>query len=168
MTAALRDNNPVLYLEHKVLYGVEGPVPEGEYVVPLGKADVKKPGKDVTVVASSLMVHKALRAAEVVAGEGIDAEVVDLRTLAPLDAATIAESVRRTHRAVVVQEAPKVAGTNAQVIAAIVEHAFDRLDSPIEQVAALDTVIPFSPPLEDYVLPDENRIVAAIRRAVAG
>ncbi len=120
MTAALRDNNPVLYLEHKLLYGVEGPVPEGEYIVPLGKADVKKAGKDVTVIASSIMVHKALKAAEMV--DGIDVEVVDLRTVSPLDAETIADSVKKTHRAVVVQEAPRMAGTNAQVIALIMEH----------------------------------------------
>jgi len=168
MTAALRDNNPVLYLEHKLLYGVEGPVPEGEHVVPLGKADVKRVGRDVTVIASSLMVHKALAAAELAAADGIDAEVIDLRTVSPLDAETIADSVRKTHRAVVVQEAPKMAGTNAQVIAVIMEHAFDRLDAPVKQVAALDTVIPFSPPLEDYVLPDENKIVAAMREAMVG
>jgi pyruvate dehydrogenase E1 component beta subunit len=168
MTASLRDNNPVLFLEHKILYGVEGPVPEGEHVVPLGKADVKKAGKDVTVIASGLMVHKSLKAAEMVAGDGIDVEVIDLRTVSPLDAATIAGSVSKTHHAVVVQEAPKMAGTNAQVIALIMEHAFDRLDAPVKQVAALDTIIPFSPPLEDYMLPDENKVVAAIREAMAG
>lgn len=168
LTASMRDNNPVLFLEHKILYGTEGPVPEGEYVVPLGKAEVKKAGKDVTVIASAVMVHKALKAAEMLASDGVDVEVVDLRTLSPLDVETIAESVRKTHRAVVVQEAPRMAGTNAQVIVAIMEHAFDRLDAPIKQVAALDTVIPFSPPLEDFVLPDENKIVAAIREVRAG
>jgi len=162
LTAALRDYNPVLYLEHKVLYGVEGPVPEGEYFVPLGKADVKRAGKDVTVIASSLMVHKALKAAEMMAADGVDVEVVDLRTISPLDAQTIAESIQKTHRAVVVQEAPKMAGTNAQVISLIMEHAFNWLDAPVKQVAALNTVIPFSPPLEDYVLPDEGRITKAI------
>lgn len=168
MTAALRDNNPVLFLEHKILYGNEGPVPEGEYVVPLGKADVKRAGKDVTVIASAVMVHKALKAAEIVAADGLDVEVIDLRTLSPLDVETITNSVNKTHRVVVAQEAPKRAGTNAQVITAIMENAFDRLDAPIKQVAALDTIIPFSPPLEDYVLPDENKIVAAIREVVAG
>jgi pyruvate dehydrogenase E1 component beta subunit len=167
LTAALRDNNPVLYLEHKLLYGVEGPVPDNGFVVPIGKADVKREGKHVTVVASAIMVHKALSAAETLAAEGVDVEVVDLRTLSPLDKETIPDSVKKTHRAVVVQEAPKMAGTNAQVIALIMEHAFDWLDAPVMQVAALDTVIPFSPPLEDYVLPDENRIIAAVRKVLA-
>ncbi len=168
LTASLRDNNPVLYMEHKMLYGVAGPVPEGEYIVPLGKADVKRSGQDVTIIASSLMVHKALKAAETLAAEGVQAEVVDLRTVLPLDKETIVASVRKTHRVVVVQEAMKMAGTNAQVIALIVEHAFDQLDAPIKQVAALDTIISFSPALEDYVLPDEKRIIAAVREVIAG
>jgi pyruvate/2-oxoglutarate/acetoin dehydrogenase E1 component len=167
MTASLRDNNPVLYIEHKILYGMEGPVPEEEYLVPLGVADVKREGTDVTVIASSIMVHKALAAAETLAGEGIDVEVIDLRTVSPLDAETIANSVKKTHRAVTAQEAVKMGGTNHQVISLIMEHAFDYLDAPVKQVAALDTVIPFSPPLEDYVLPDENRIIAAVREMVA-
>lgn len=167
LTAALRDNNPVLFMEHKGLYGMEGMVPEGEYVVPLGKADIKRAGKAVTVIASAIMVNKALGAAEKLAKEGIDVEVIDLRTVSPLDAKTISDSVKKTHRAVVVQEAPKMAGTNAQVIALIVEHAFNYLEAPIKQVAALDTVIPFSPPLEDYVLPDEKKIMAAVREVLA-
>jgi pyruvate dehydrogenase E1 component beta subunit len=167
LLAAMRDNNPVLFFEHKVLYGVEGPVPDGDYVVPLGKAKVRKAGKDVTVIASSVMVHKSLAAAAALAGEGIDVEVIDLRTVSPLDVETITESVKKTHRAVVVQEAMKMAGTNAQVIALIVENAFNWLEAPIKQVAALDTIIPFSPPMEDFVLPDENKIIAAVKEVMA-
>jgi len=167
LLAALRENDPVLFLEHKVLYGVEGPVPEGDYVVPIGKAKVRKAGKDVTVIASAMMVHKSLAAAGLLAKDGIDVEVVDLRTVSPLDTETICESVKKTHRAVVVQEAPKMGGTNAQVIALIVEHAFNWLEAPIKQVAAPNTIIPFSPPLEDQVLPDEGKIVAAVKEAIA-
>jgi acetoin:2,6-dichlorophenolindophenol oxidoreductase subunit beta len=167
MLAALRENDPVLFLEHKVLYGAEGPVPEGDYVVPIGKAKVRKAGKDITVVASALMVHKALAAAGVLAKEGIDIEVIDLRTVSHLDKETICESVKKTHRAVVVQEAPSRGGTNAQVIALIVENAFNWLEAPIRQVAALDTIIPFSPPLEDMVLPDEGKIVATVKEVMS-
>lgn len=162
LTAAMRDNNPVLFLEHKMLYGVEGQVPEGEYVVPLRKADVKREGKDVTVITSSLMVSKALLAAQQVAADGISTEVIDLRTLSPLDTDTIAGSIKKTHRAVVVQEAPRMAGTNAQVIAAIMDHAFSWLEGPVKQVGMANTVIPFSPPLEDLVLPNEHTIASAI------
>jgi len=167
LTASLRDYNPVLFLEHKGLYGVEGMVPEGEYIVPLGKANVIREGKDVTVIASSMMVHKSLKAAEMLAGEGIQVEVVDLRTVSPLDEKTITASIKKTHRAVVVQEAQKMGGTNAQVIALIVEHAFSWLEAPVKQVAALNTIIPFSPPLEDATLPDENKVVAAVREVLA-
>lgn len=139
-----------------------GPVPEGEYTVPIGKAEVKREGSDVTVIATSWMVHKALAAAQRMSDRGITAEVIDLRTVLPLDVETIVQSVRKTHRALLVQEAPKLAGTNAQVGMAIMENAFDSLDAPVKQVAALDTVIPFSPVLEDHVLPSEDRIVQAI------
>lgn len=167
LLAAMRENDPVLCFEHKVLYGVEGPVPDGDYVVPIGKAKVRKPGKDATVIASSMMVHKSLAAAELLAKEGIDVEVVDLRTVSPLDKETICESVKKTHRVVVAQEAPKMAGTNAQVIALIVEHAFNWLEAPIKQVAMLNTVIPFSPPLEDIILPHEGMIVTAVKEVLA-
>jgi len=167
LTASLRDNNPILYIEHKVLYGVAGPVPEEEYVIPLGKAEVKKEGTDVTLISYSHMLNKTLTAAEQLASEGISAEVVDLRTLNPLDHDTIAQSVQKTHRAVVVQEAVEMGGVAGQVVKSLIDSSFDYLDAPIKTVAAADTVIPFSPPLEDAMLPSEEKVVAAVKE-IAG
>jgi pyruvate dehydrogenase E1 component beta subunit len=163
LTACLRDNNPVLYLEHKVLYTVSGPVPEDEYLVPLGQAEIKKEGTDVTLISYSLMLNKTLSAAEQLAGDGISAEVIDLRTLSPLDHDTLARSVQKTHKAVVVQEAVEVAGVAAQVVKSLVDSSFEYLDAPVKTVAAGNTVIPFSPPLEDAMLPNEEKIVAAAK-----
>jgi pyruvate/2-oxoglutarate/acetoin dehydrogenase E1 component len=167
LTASLRDNNPVLFIEHKVLYGVAGPVPEEEYVIPLGQAEVKKQGTDVTLISYSFMLNKALSVAEQLAGQGISAEVVDLRTLSPLDHDTIAQSVQKTHKAVVVQEAVEMGGVAAQVVKSLMDSSFDYLDAPIKTVAAANTVIPFSPPLEDAMLPSEEKIVAAVKE-IAG
>ena len=166
LTAALRDNNPILFIEHKVLYGVSGPVPEEEYVIPLGKADIKKEGTDITLISYSFMLQKTLAAAEELAAAGINAEVVDLRTLSPLDHETLAQSVQKTHKAVVVQEAYESAGMASLVIKSLMESSFDYLDAPIKTVAAPDTVIPFSPPLEDAMLPDEAKIVQAAKEIV--
>lgn len=163
LTAALRDNNPLLFLEHKVLYGVAGDVPEEEYVIPLGKADIKKEGSDITLISYSFMLHKTLAAAEELAAAGINAEVVDLRTISPLDHETLAQSVQKTHKAVVIQEAYESAGVASLVIKSLMESSFDYLDAPIKTVAAPDTVIPFSPPLEDAMLPDEAKIVKAAK-----
>jgi acetoin:2,6-dichlorophenolindophenol oxidoreductase subunit beta len=163
LTAALRDNNPILFIEHKVLYGMEGDVPEEEYVVPLGKADIKREGSDITLITYSFMLQKTLAAAEELAAAGISAEVVDLRTLSPLDHDTLAASVQKTHKAVVIQEAYESAGVASLVIKSLMESSFDYLDAPIKTVAAPDTVIPFSPPLEDAMLPDEAKIVAAAK-----
>jgi pyruvate dehydrogenase E1 component beta subunit len=167
LTASLRDNNPVLYIEHKVLYSVAGPVPEEEYVIPLGQAEVKKEGTDVTLISYSFMLNKALSVAEQLAGQGISAEVVDLRTLNPLDHDTIAQSVQKTHKAVVVQEAVEMGGVASQVVKSLMDSSFDYLDAPIKTVAAANTVIPFSPPLEDAMLPSEEKIVAAVKE-IAG
>mgnify|MGYP002640354235 FL=1 len=166
LTAALRDNNPILFIEHKVLYGVSGPVPEEEYVIPLGKADIKKEGSDITLISYSFMLQKTLAAAEELAAAGINAEVVDLRTLSPLDHDTLAQSVQKTHKAVVIQEAYESAGMASLVIKSLMESSFDYLDAPIKTVAAPDTVIPFSPPLEDAMLPDEAKIVQAAKEIV--
>ena len=163
LTACLRDNNPVLYLEHKVLYSVSGPVPEEEYLVPLGQAEIKKEGTDVTLISYSLMLNKTLSVAEQLAGDGISAEVIDLRTLSPLDHDTLARSVQKTHRAVVIQEAVEMAGVASQVVKSLVDSSFEYLDAPIKTVAAGNTVIPFSPPLEDAMLPNEEKIVAAVK-----
>ncbi len=166
LTAALRDNNPILFIEHKVLYGAEGPVPEEEYVVPLGTADIKREGTDITLISYSLMLQKTLAAAEELAAAGINAEVVDLRTISPLDHDTLAQSVQKTHKAVVIQEAYESAGVASLVIKSLMESSFDYLDAPIKTVAAPDTVIPFSPPLEDAMLPDEAKIVQAAKEVV--
>ncbi len=163
LTAALRDNNPILFIEHKVLYGVEGPVPEEEYLVPLGTADIKREGTDITLISYSFMLQKTLAAAEELAAAGINAEVVDLRTISPLDHETLAQSVQKTHKAVVIQEAYESAGVASLVIKSLMESSFDYLDAPIKTVAAPDTVIPFSPPLEDAMLPDEAKIVKAAK-----
>lgn len=167
LTASLRDNNPILFIEHKVLYGVAGPVPEEEYVIPLGQAEVKKEGTDVTLISYSFMLNKTLSVAEQLAGQGISAEVVDLRTLSPLDHDTIAQSVQKTHKAVVVQEAVEIGGVASQVVKSLMDSSFDYLDAPIKTVAAANTVIPFSPPLEDAMLPSEEKIVAAVKE-IAG
>ncbi len=163
LTASLRDNNPVLFIEHKVLYGVAGPVPEEQFVIPLGKAEVKREGSDITLITYGYMLQKSLAAAEELAGEGINAEVIDLRTLSPLDHDALAESVHKTHKAVVVQEAYESAGLAGQIIKSLMESSFDYLDAPVKTVAAYDTVIPFSPPLEDDMLPNEAKIVKAVK-----
>jgi pyruvate/2-oxoglutarate/acetoin dehydrogenase E1 component len=168
LKAAIRDPDPVVFIEHKMIYGTRGPVPDDDYVVPLGIADVKRPGSDLTLVATSRQVLRALEAAEQVAREdGFDVEVVDPRTLYPLDEATIVESVRKTGRALVVSEAPKRGGWGAELVARIVEDAFDLLDAPVIQVAAHDTPIPFAPTLEEHVIPGVTDIVAGIRRILA-
>jgi len=163
LTAALRDNNPVLFIEHKVLYGLTGPVPEEQIVIPLGKADVKREGSDITLITYGYMLQKCLAAADELAGEGINAEVIDLRTLSPMDHDALAESVHKTHKAVVVQEACESAGLAGQVIKSLMESSFDYLDAPVKTVAAYNTVIPFSPPLEDDMLPNEAKIVKAVK-----
>ena len=167
LTAALRDNNPVLFIEEKVLYGTSGPVPEEDYLIPLGKAEVKQEGSDVTVITYAAMLNHSLAAAEQLAADGISVEVVDLRTLSPLDHETIAQSVQKTHKAVVVQEAQEMAGVAAQVVKSLMDSSFDYLDAPVRTVAALDTIIPFSPPLEDAMLPDANKIIQAVKDIAA-
>jgi pyruvate/2-oxoglutarate/acetoin dehydrogenase E1 component len=163
LLSAIRDDNPVVFIEHKLLYPVEGEVPDGDGAIPLGLADVKRPGRDVTIVATSRMVHVALAAADRLATDGIEAEVVDPRTLAPLDEATILASVRRTHRLVVAQEAVARCSVASEIAAVVTEQAFDDLDAPITRVAALPAPLPFAPALEQHVLPGEDRIVAAVR-----
>jgi len=166
LTTAIRDDNPVLFIEHKLLYATKGKVPGGEYLIPFGQADVKRPGKDVTIVTISHMVLKALRAAERLAAEGIEAEVIDLRTLAPLDLESVLRSVRKTNRVVIAHEACRRGGFGGELAAQIQEEAFDFLDGPVQRVGALDVPIPYSKPMEDYVIPDEERIVAAVRRVL--
>ena len=166
LTAAIRDDNPVLFIEHKLLYSTKGQVPEGEHLIPLGQAEVKRAGKHVTIVTISQMVLKALRAAEQLAAEGIEAEVIDLRTLVPLDLEAVLQSVRKTNRVVIAHEACRRGGFGGELAAQIQEEAFDDLDAPIQRVGALDVPIPYSKPLEEAVIPDEGRIIAAVRRVL--
>ncbi|HUY97066.1 MAG TPA: alpha-ketoacid dehydrogenase subunit beta [Acidimicrobiales bacterium] len=177
MIAAIRDDNPVIYMFHKGVMGLgwmtpnaraTGEVPEEPYTVPIGKADIKRPGRDLTVVTVSLMVHRALDAAEELAAEGIEAEVLDLRSIVPLDREAIVESVRRTRRLLVVDEDYRSFGMTGEVITTVVEGAFDYLDAPPARLALPDVPIPYTRPLEQYVLPSRERIVAAARELVAG
>lgn len=163
MEAAIRDDNPVIYIEHKQLLGVKGEVPEGEYLVPLGQADVKREGKDVTIVAWSWMLQRALAAAETLAAEGIQAEVVDPRTLVPFDKETVLKSVEKTGKLVIVHEAVRTGGFGGEIAAVVAEEGFDYLDAPIKRVTAPDTPIPFAPVLEAAYLPDEARIIKAVK-----
>ncbi|HHV46835.1 MAG TPA: alpha-ketoacid dehydrogenase subunit beta [Tissierellia bacterium] len=149
LKAAIRDDNPVIYFENKILYREKGPVPEGEYIVPIGKANVAKEGKDVTIISYSIMMKKAFEAAEILAKDGIDVEVIDLRTIVPYDRETILESVKKTHRLVIVHEAVKQGGVGAEIAAFVAEEAIDYLDAPILRFGAPFTPVPFSPVLEN-------------------
>lgn len=163
MEAAVRDDNPVIYIEHKQLLNMSGEVPEGEYTVPLGKADIKRAGSDVTIVAWSWMLQRALAAAATLAKEGINAEVLDPRTLVPLDKETILKSVEKTGKLVIVHEAVRTSGFGAEIAATVADEGFDLLDAPIKRVTAPDTPIPFAPVLEQAYLPSEEKIVAAVK-----
>jgi acetoin:2,6-dichlorophenolindophenol oxidoreductase subunit beta len=168
LKAAIRDSDPVLFIEHKMAYSNRGPVPDGEHVVPLGRADVKRPGRDLTLIATSRQVQRALEAAERVAAEdGCEVEVIDPRTLFPLDKATILASVARTNRVLIVHEAARRGGWGAELLALIEEEAFDDLDAPIMRVAGRNTPIPFAPAMEEFVIPSVDEIVAGIRRVLA-
>ena len=164
---AIRDDNPVVFLEHKMLYALEGDVPEGEYAIPFGQADIKREGKDVTVVATANMVHTAMAAAEKLSVEGISLEVVDPRTLYPLDEDGIIASVKKTHRLVIVHEEVKFAGSGAEIAAIVAEKAFDYLDAPILRVAAPFCPVPFSPPLEKAYVPSEAQLIDAVHKVMA-
>lgn len=163
MLSAVEDENPVMYVEHKALYAMQGEVAEEIKAIPLGVADVKKIGKDVTVVATGKMVHHALAAAAELAGEGIDVEVIDPRTLYPLDKKTIFDSIQKTHKVVVATEEHKRGGFGSFLSSVISEEIFDELDAPVVRVGALNTPIPFTPSLEDYVIPNQEDVVKAIR-----
>lgn len=166
LKTAIRGKNPVFFCEHKLLYPLEGEVPEEEYTVPFGAAEIKKKGEDVTIVATMYMVHKAMTAAATLEKEGVNAEVIDPRTLTPLDKKTIVSSVKKTGRVVIVSEDCKTAGVSAEIASVLAEEALDYLDAPIRRVAGADTPIPFSPPLERYVIPDEKTIVKAVKEIV--
>jgi pyruvate dehydrogenase E1 component beta subunit len=164
LKSAIRDNNPVLFIEHALLYRVRGEVPEGEVLIPLGKAEVKREGKDVTLVAYSRMALVALEAADRLSQEGIEAEVVDLKTLRPLDMETVLTSVRKTNRAVTVEEAWRTYGIGAEVASRIQEEAFDYLDAPIGRVAGVEVPLPYAKNLEQAAIPDAGRVVEAVKQ----
>jgi acetoin:2,6-dichlorophenolindophenol oxidoreductase subunit beta len=166
MATAIRDDNPVCFFHHYLLTLEPGEVPEGEHLVPFGRAAVRRAGGDVTIVATGAMVGKALVAAERLAGEGIGAEVIDPRTIAPLDTATILESVARTGRLVLVDQATRHGSASAVIAAEVADQGFASLRAPIRQVTALDATIPYSKPMEDYLLPDENKIITAVREVL--
>jgi len=166
MTAAIRDDNPVVYFHHYLQTLEHGDVPDGEYVVPLGQAAVRREGSDVTIVAIGWLVNKALAAAEELAGRGISAEVIDPRTLAPLDTDTIFASVAKTGRLVIADQSTRHGSAAAVIAAEVASEAFDSLKAPVQLVTALDATIPYSQPMEDFLLPDEAKIVAAAERAV--
>ncbi len=163
LKSAIRDDNPVVFLEHKMMYAMSGEVPDGDYTIPLGKAEIKRAGKDVTIVATSLMVHKALAAAETLAAEGIEAEVIDPRTLVPFDKETLFQSVEKTGRLVIVHEAVKTGGFGGEIAAMVAEECFDMLDAPIKRVAAPSTPIPFASNLESAFIPNEEKIIEAVK-----
>ena len=164
LTAAIRDDDPIIFFQHKKLFAKEGPVPEGEYIVPLGKAAVKRPGTDVTILTYGSGFYMSMDAANQLAGMGIEAEVIDLRTLKPLDFETIAASIRKTNRAVVVHEACLTGGFGAEVSARINSELFDYLDAPVLRVAARDVPMPFSPGMEKFVLPKIEDVIKAVRQ----
>jgi pyruvate dehydrogenase E1 component beta subunit len=168
LKSAMRDNNPVISFEANRLMGRKGPVPDEDYAIPLGQADVKREGRDVTVVAIAWMVHEALAAAEALDKEGVSVEVVDPRTLVPLDSDTIRNSVKKTGRLVIADEAGPTAGFSAEVAAVVTEDgaSFARLKAPVKRVCALQVPIPYSPVLESAVFPDRNRIIAGIREVL--
>jgi pyruvate dehydrogenase E1 component beta subunit len=163
LKTSIRNDNPVFFCEHKLLYPIKGAIPEETYTVPLGSARVAKEGTDITIIATMFMVNEAISAADTLEKEGVSAEVLDPRTLVPLDTDAIVNSVRKTGRAVVVCEGCKTAGVGAEIAAVIAEEAIDYLDAPLTRVAAPDTPIPFSPPLEKAVLPNKDTIIKAVR-----
>ena len=168
MATAIRDDNPVVFLHHYMLTLEPGEVPDGEHLVPFGKAEVRRSGGDVTIVSTGWMVHRSLAAAKKLADEGIQAEVIDPRTVAPLDLQTILKSVAKTGRLVLVDQAPRHVSVSGIIAGDVAEHGFSSLKAPIVQVTARDTTVPYSEPLEAYVIPDEERIIAGVRSVLKG
>jgi pyruvate dehydrogenase E1 component beta subunit len=166
LKTAIRSSDPVLFIEHATLYQLRGEVPEGEHLVPIGKSIVQRPGKHVTIVTYSKMLELSLKAAEQLAGEGIEAEIVDLRSLRPLDMAPVIESFKKTNRAVIVEEGWKSYGVGAEVTARIYEEAFDYVDAPVKRVAQAEVPLPYNRALEQLALPKVEDIVAAVKEVL--
>lgn len=166
--AAIRDEDPVLYFEHKFLYRrIKEELPQEDYIVPIGKASVRREGGDLSIITYGAMVYTALEAAETLAEEGIEAEIVDLRTLLPMDEEAILETVMKTNKALVLHEATRTGGPAGEITARIMEHAFDFLDAPVMRVTAPDTPVPYSPPMEEYFLPQAEDVVKTAKTLVA-
>jgi 2-oxoisovalerate dehydrogenase E1 component beta subunit len=164
LKSAIRDNNPVLFFEHKFLYRrIKEDLPEGDYTVPIGRAAVRREGRDLTILSYAAMLHTSLEAAAELGKEGIEAEVIDLRTLLPLDRETILASVKKTNKLLVVHEDTRTGGIAGEIAALVTESAFEDLDGPIRRVTSLDTPVPYSPPLEEHFLPNVAKVVAAAR-----
>lgn len=163
LKTAVMTNNPTVFIDHSSLLEIEGPVPEFDAGIPFGQADVKRPGSDITVVATSFMVQRSLAVANALSSEGIDVEIVDPRTLVPFDFATIMTSIEKTRRVIVVDECHRSCGVAAEIVARIAESGFDKLKSPIKRVSTLDAPVPYSAPLEEVVIPSELRILTAVR-----
>lgn len=166
LKTAVNSDNPTVFVDHTLLFELKGPVPETDEAIPFGQAEIKRAGGDVTVVATSLMVQRSLAVAERLALEGIQVEVVDPRTLVPLDFGTIMTSLEKSRRIVVVDECHQSCGVAAELVARVAETGFDKLRAPIQRVATLDVPVPYSPPLEDFISPSEARIAGAIRAAL--
>jgi pyruvate/2-oxoglutarate/acetoin dehydrogenase E1 component len=167
LKAAIRDDDPVLFLEHKFLYRrIKDDVPEDDYLVPLGRAIVRRQGRDATIVTFGAMVHTALEAATGLAADGVEVEVIDLRTLAPIDRDAILTSVAKTSRVAALYEAPRTGGIGGEIAALIAEEAFEFLDAPVMRIASLDTPVPYSPPLEAAFLPTRDKVIAAVKQLV--
>ena len=166
LKSAIRDSNPVLFVESGLLYRTKGPVPEEEYTLPLGRAEVKRKGDDITILGISRQVGEALTAATTLEGSGISAEVIDVRTLQPLDLPTIVESVKRTSKLIIASDDVKTGGVGAEISASVSENAFGYLDAPIARVACPDTPIPFSPPLEQLYMPNADKIVNTVKTII--
>jgi pyruvate/2-oxoglutarate/acetoin dehydrogenase E1 component len=168
LKAAIRDDDPVLYIEHKYLYRrIKDEVPAEDYIVPLGKAAIRRKGKDLTIITWGAMLYVALEAAADLEKDGVSAEVIDLRSIIPFDEEAILESVAKTNRVIILHEAPLTGGAGAEFAARIAEKAFDYLDAPIKRVAALDVPTPYSPPLEAFALPNKDKVLAAARELLA-
>ena len=167
LKSAIREQNPVVFVEGGLLYRTKGPVPEEEYTIPLGKAQVKRKGDDITIVGVSRLVGESLAAAKKLEEQGVSAEVIDIRTMQPLDLETIVESVKRTSRLIVASDDVRTGGIGSEISASVSEAAFDYLDAPIIRVACPETPIPFSPPLEQQYMPNANKILEAVGRIMS-
>lgn len=164
LKTAIRDESPVMFFEHKMLYNKKGPVPDEEYTIPFGEAIVKKEGKDITILATSLMVHRSLEAADILLKENIDVEIIDPRTLIPLDEEKILSSVKKTKHLLIVDEGYERCGIGAEIGFLVMEKCFDYLDAPVERVCNMNVPIPFSKPLEEFVIPNTERIIKKVKQ----